>query len=79
MNNTDEKVTILDLLHELQSFIKVDSLTLQFAKEGPPITTFNNAEFAILVEDWKSGAYDEDPETLHQQLITLMDRADQAL
>ena len=63
--------TINSLVTELQSFITVPRETLTKSLESN-ITDDNNPNFNELLHDWIVGDYDGDPETLLQELETLL-------
>ena len=64
------KVTLLDMFNELNSFIPcMDHFDKAFHSG---ITTTNNKEFKGLFNDWMSGVFDEDPDVLLRELISLL-------
>jgi hypothetical protein len=67
-----KKPSLHDLLTELQSFVKVEAGVLAKAKK----IKLSNAQYRSLnyfIESWKDGLYDEDPELLRDNLISLME------
>ena len=64
------KVTLLDMFNELSSFISCMDYFDKASHSG--ITTTNNKEFKVLVKDWSQGTYDEDPDVLLRELVTLL-------
>ena len=64
-------ITIADLLREMQSFVSVDSRTIEKA-ERTNINSDNNALFNGYLEDWQDGVYDEDPDYLVNDLISML-------
>jgi len=64
------KVTLLGMFNELNSFIPcMDHFNNAF-NSGIDVT--NNREFKGLVKDWIEGAYDEDPDVLLRELVSLL-------
>ena len=63
--------TILSLVQEMQSFIKVAPSTLEKA-ENSKIDNIKNKEFFDLVMHWQNGTYDEDPDTLLAEMEILL-------
>ncbi len=63
-------VTILSMLHELNSFI--DCSQHFSAALASSINTYNNPKFKGLVKEWIGGEYDESPELLLQRLVALL-------
>lgn len=57
---------IYDLLRELQSFISIPTLVIETAEKSSKKVPKD------LLRDWTSGAYDESPELLAQELISLI-------
>lgn len=65
------KMTILDMVQELQSFLKIPEDTLAKAKASG-VSTDNSKPLRDLVRAWCAGDYDEDPETLLFELTNLL-------
>lgn len=64
-------MTILDMVQELQPFIKIPENTLVKAKVST-INTNNSPELVNIVKAWCAGDYDEDQETLLFELTNLL-------
>lgn len=64
-------VTLLEMLEELGSWIATPCDTMVKAGNAN-IDTENNSNFKSLVKGWEKGRYDDDPEILHQELISLI-------
>lgn len=60
-------VTVHDLFEELQSFMEIEPIYLLHAAKSK-VTNKNNPDFRVLLNDWTSGRYDNDPELLLQRL-----------
>lgn len=71
-----KKVTLSDVLQEMQSFVSVDANDIQRAKETG-IKVSNNPEFNDLVDGWINGMYDEDPNALVSELLNLIDKVEE--
>ena len=65
------KTTLHDMLCEMQSFILVSQTDMD-AAETCDVDTGNSPELKRLVEAWGRGAYDEDPQLMHQALRNLL-------
>lgn len=63
--------TIHSALQEMQSFVQVSKTTMDKAEDSL-ITTENNSTMRELWRDWGDGVYDNDPETLAQELANLL-------
>ena len=63
-------VTILSMLHELNSFVNCSQHFSAAAESS--INTHNNPKFKGLVKGWIEGEYDESPELLLQGLVVLL-------
>jgi len=63
--------TILSLVQEMQSFIKVAPSTLEKA-ENSNINTDNHNHFKKLVLGWSLGEFDEDPELVVAEMEILL-------
>ena len=64
-------VTIADLLREMQSFIPVEGMIIEKA-ERININSENSTLFNSYLEDWQDGVYDEDPDYLVNDLISII-------
>jgi len=74
LNEYDEVIsdtTLYDMLQELQTWFKVDKEDLLKAKLSG-INMKNNDEFADLVYAWRDGIYDEDPDSLLNELLNML-------
>jgi hypothetical protein len=63
-------VTILSMLHELNSFIDCKRY-FEEAKDSK-INVKNNTKFRELVKEWMEGKYDECPELIVQRITFLL-------
>ena len=66
-----DNYTILNMLHELQTWITVEDDVLDLANEST-ITTKTDRYFKRLVQEWKDGVYDEDMKILFNEILTLL-------
>ncbi len=64
-------ITILSFLEEMQSFVNVSFNLLQKASKSN-ITSKNNSELNILLNQWQNGEFDEDPDTLVFEIAHLL-------
>lgn len=64
-------ITPINILLELQSFVRIDKGIIESARNSK-ISTQNNKEFQQLVDMWIEGKYDEDPNTLVNEIIYLL-------
>ena len=60
-----------DLALEMRSFIKIDGNVLLHARKSK-VNCENHSDFRTLVEAWKNGMYDEDPNVVIQELKSLI-------
>lgn len=66
-----ETVSIWELLSELSEYTPVSREDLDKA-ELSDIDNDTHVEFSVLLEQWKVGQFDEDPELLVQQLNAML-------
>lgn len=66
-----ERISIWELLSALCDFTPVPRETLDEASISD-IDNDTNVEFSVLVEQWKAGMFDEDPELLVQRLTAML-------
>ena len=66
---TKNKLRAIDLLMELRSFVPVRDNDLETAL-GSGVNEDNPA-FARQLDGWKIGLYDEDPDTLRDEIIRM--------
>ena len=64
-------LTLEDMLQEMQSFVEVDTTTMEKASRSV-VTQDNSTELNNLILEWQEGAYDEDPELMVQALERLL-------
>ena len=64
-------ITIANLLREMQSFVNVEGRVIEDA-ERSNINSENNARFRNYLLDWEEGIYDEDPDYLVDDLISMI-------
>jgi len=64
-------VTIYDMIAELNTWVKFSTADVQKAATSK-ITTKNNNAFRSLVKDWENGVYDEDPNTMASEILSLL-------
>jgi len=62
--------TAANLLREMQSYVSVPEAEIQKAEKSG-INSSNNMDFALIVEDWENGRYDEDPDYVVNEIIYL--------
>lgn len=60
-----------DLALEMRSFIKVDGNVILHARRSK-VNYGNHSDFRTLVEAWRDGMYDEDPNIVIQELKSLI-------
>jgi len=65
------KLSIYQLLSELQSFVSINDQVMDIAHKSE-ISTENSMLFRQYVEDWENGVYDEDPDILVQDILCLL-------
>lgn len=66
-----ESISIYDLLTEVSEYTPVTKEKLDEAAASD-IDNDNHVIFSGLVEAWRAGFYDEDPDLLAQRIIALM-------
>jgi hypothetical protein len=64
------RVTILELLEELESFGLMSTKKEEAGQSA--ITNENDPEFRKLIDDWSVGMYDESPGTLLNEIENLL-------
>ncbi len=64
-------LSIYVMVIELSEWVTISPADVARAKASK-ITDKNNAEFRSLVKDWENGVYDEDPETLVSEILSLL-------
>lgn len=74
-----KKITLADMFAEMQSFLpgRISKETIGKAKKSK-ITAANNTELKSLIDDWASGTYDEDPDSLLNELETILEESEVA-
>jgi len=65
-----EIVTLTSMLEEMGTWIETSGWIQQAEESG--ISTENSPRLRQLVQSWKNGMYDEDPELLVQELTYLL-------
>lgn len=65
------EVSILNMFQEMQTWLHFSDSILSKAKEST-ITTTNNKKLKSLVDKWRKGVYDEDPDGLGNELESLV-------
>jgi hypothetical protein len=65
------KVTILDLLTEMETWLGFEQVTKDQAAKSA-ITNLNNIEFSKLVRQWQEGYFDEDPHVVGMTIENLL-------
>jgi len=71
LERSNTMTTIYELLSEMTSFVSVPSVYLEKA-EYSNINSENSWKFDFLLNDWKDGIYDEDPDVLVNNIVELL-------
>lgn len=66
-------ITLHSMLLEMGTWLTNTGEELELAKRSG-IHSGNNKNLESLIQDWQAGLYDEDPMTLHQELLALIPR-----
>lgn len=66
-----DTVSLYDMLQEMQTWVKTPKGILEKARASK-VTTANSAQLQQMVHDWNQGYYDEVPDMLVQELISLL-------
>jgi hypothetical protein len=64
-------LSIYVMVIELSDWVKISPADVAKALASN-ITVENNEDFARLVNDWEDGRYDEDPEVLVSEILSLL-------
>lgn len=64
---------ITSMVSEMESFLTVSTETKEKAKLSK-ITDSNNKDFKILMRDWIDGIYDDDPQTVLDELESMLNK-----
>lgn len=65
------KLSIYQLLSEMQSFVSINDQVMDIARKSE-ISTENSMLFRQYVKEWGDGIYDEDPDLLVQDILRLL-------
>ena len=65
------KLSLFEFMGEINTYSPIGQEAMAKAKEST-ITTGNNKELKQLVSDWVNGEYDEDPDMLASELVSLV-------